>query len=87
MWLDGHDGAAIMITALHKNHGGRRAMGRLNPRRPHYDLMTVGPIAEISGLTNCFNRGTSRELRLYSSITTRTRVPGNTMEEKANARA
>jgi len=52
-----------------------------------YDPMTVGAIAEISALTNCFNRDIRRELRLYSSLTTRTRVPGSTMEETANARA
>jgi hypothetical protein len=31
-----------------------------------YDPVTVAALAEISGLTNCFNRGHCRELRLYS---------------------
>jgi hypothetical protein len=53
-------GAAILIIALHKNHGGRRAKGRLRASRPRYDPMTVGAIAEISGLTNCFSRDIRR---------------------------
>jgi hypothetical protein len=31
-----------------------------------YDPVTVAALAEISGSTNCFNRGHRRELRLYS---------------------
>jgi hypothetical protein len=50
--------------------------GSYGPEDPRYDPVTVVAIAEISGLTNCSNRDIRRELRLYSSLTTRTRVPG-----------
>ncbi len=50
--------------------------GAGSPEEPRYDPVTIGAIAEISGLKNCSNRDTCRELRLYSILTTRTRVPG-----------
>jgi hypothetical protein len=77
-------GAPIVIIALHKNHGGRRAKGRLGLQDVRYDPVTVAALAEISGSTNCFNRGHRRELRLYSRQTTRTRLSGNATEEKNN---
>jgi hypothetical protein len=60
----------------------QRGAGGLQGAR--YDPVTVAALAEISGSTNCFNRGHCRELRLYSRQTTRTRLPGNAKEEKNN---